>query len=762
MSINRLARLRQLGVFQDFTWPSDLPAFGRYNLIYGWNGSGKTTISRIFRDLELRRQPDSGEVTLSISGSNVIDSDFCDVTIPIRVFNRDFIADNVFPTVGEVAPIFVLGKENVEKQKQVAQLKARLCEEQERLGKNKEKASSASKELGKFCKNNAQAVKNTLRSSGWNPYNDYDKRGFEEKAEEMISADDKAAHQLDDEARDRLLTQLRASPKPKLQRLTYRLPDLESLEKTVAELLSTTVVSAAIRSLKDDPELSSWVHTGLELHQSRGVATCLFCDQTMSKARLAALEAHFNEEYERLLRKLDRESTAIENAVQTANDLAIPKAAEFYEDLTTEFELAARALRHERDSVKQVLVAFLRALEDKKTRVFEPVTLEVILPDLASGVVDRLNAVIEKHNQACNDFESRLSSAREQIEADSVAHNLDEFVKLRKGIRTTEADLVNAKKETKRLTDEIEELEREIVEHRQPAEELNEDLRKYLGHDELRLQVKETGYAIMRHDLPARLLSEGETTAIALLYFLKALQDRRFDLRNGVVVLDDPVSSLDANALYLAFGFIRERTQDAGQLFIFTHNFTFFRQVRNWFHHLKGQRKEEVAKRPARFYMLDCVSNAGTRCSFIRPLDPLLEQYESEYHYLFARIFRRVSSSGKEGLEESYIFPNMARRLLETFLAFRQPDKPGELWQKLKEVEFDETKKLRMIRFLHTHSHGDAIGRPEHDPSLLGEANSVLQDLLDLIRDQDRSHFDAMVRLVEYSKENDGNVETTP
>lgn len=90
----------------------------------------------------------------------------------------------------------------------------------------------------------------------------------------------------------------------------------------------------------------------------------------------------------------------------------------------------------------------------------------------------------------------------------------------------------------------------------------------------------------------------------------------------------------------------------------------------------------------------------------------------------------------------------MARRLLEAFLAFRQPHVSGELWQKLNDVKFDEAKKLRILRFLQTHSHGDAVGEPEHDPCLLGEANSVLKDLLDFIEHQDRDHFAAMVKLV--------------
>jgi wobble nucleotide-excising tRNase len=364
--------------------------------------------------------------------------------------------------------------------------------------------------------------------------------------------------------------------------------------------------------------------------------------------------------------------------------------------------------------------------------------------------VSHLNDVIQKHNQACDDFQKRVSTARQRLEADSVSTALDEFQRLKDSVSAAETAASEADAEVKRIAQVIENLEREIVEHRQPAEELNDDLRKYLGHNELCLEIKETGYAITRNGTPAQALSEGEMTAIALLYFLKSLKDRRFDLAKGVVVLDDPVSSLDANALYLAFGFIRERTKDAAQLFILTHNFTFFRQVRNWFYHLKGQNKKEVAQRPARFYMLDCVraGNRNQRCSSIQPLDPLLEQFESEYHYLFAQIYRGAAAHAPQGLEDSYVLPNMARRLLEAFLAFRQPAKSGELWQKMQAVEFDEAKKVRILRFLHTHSHGDSIGEPEHDPSLLGEAGSVLEDLLEFIGAQDPQHYKAMVELV--------------
>ena len=149
--------------------------------------------------------------------------------------------------------------------------------------------------------------------------------------------------------------------------------------------------------------------------------------------------------------------------------------------------------------------------------------------------------------------------------------------------------------------------------------------------------------------------------------------------------------------------------------------------------------------------MLDCITDKGGRCAVIRPLDPLLEQYESEYHYLFARIYRAAHQESQVTLEENYVLPNMARRMLEAFLAFRQPQISGELWQKMQAVKFDEAKKSRIYRFLNTYSHSSEIGEPEHDLTVLAESAPVLNDLLELIRFEDQAHYQAMIKLLDPS-----------
>jgi wobble nucleotide-excising tRNase len=742
MPIDRIASLRNCGVFRDFTWPGGLSDFGRYNLIYGWNWTGKSTLSRVFRALELRQTPPVGEAVFRIDGVSVCGVDFPQQTLPIRVFNRDFIHESVFPVGGgDVPPIFVVGTESVEKQKEADRLKAERGTKEEELNKARDTKQQAEREFDKHCIDRAKVIKDTLQRTG-SAYNNYNKTDYQGRAQRMAADGNTASHRLSDEQREALLAQHQATPKPKVSEVTYQVPALQVLADQVAALLRTTVVSSAIQALKDDSALAEWVRHGLGLHKDRQSDKCLFCEQTLPAGRLGELEAHFNAEYERFLRRIDEQIQALEAANGQAAEARAPSRAELYDDLRSDFDSAERAFRQVIDAVRTYLGVLVENLKRKRGEPFAALSLTEAVPTVDTAAINRLNEVIRRHNQACDEFNRRVSEARDRLALDMIAQALDEFVRLRDAVQTATAAVRPIEAEIRRLTDEVERLEREIREHRRPAEELNKDLTRYLGHGELQLTIKDNGYSITRNGVPADMLSEGETTAIALLYFLKSLEDRGFDKRNGVVVLDDPVSSLDGNALFLAFGLIRERTKDAGQLILLTHDFALFRQARNWLHYLNRR-----APRPSRFYMVECISNGGLRASTLRRIDPLLEQYESEYHYLFAYVYKVATAPPAVSLEDYYHVPNVARRLLEGFLAFKVPKASGDIYNALQEVTFDESKKTRVLRFVHAQSHGSDLV-PGHDPSALGECRSVLEDMFALMRSLDDAHFSAMVQLV--------------
>lgn len=362
---------------------------------------------------------------------------------------------------------------------------------------------------------------------------------------------------------------------------------------------------------------------------------------------------------------------------------------------------------------------------------------------------DQLKAIIDQHNKHTDSFDSVVKAARRALAENEVLKALPEWAKESKAFAEARDNASSAREEARKLRKDIAEIENQIRQHLRPAVELNQEIAAYLGREELRFEVEQNGYRITRSGHPAMHLSDGERTAIAFLYFLKSLQGTDFDLKTGVVVIDDPVSSLDANSLFSAFGYMKQRTADAGQLFVLTHNFTFFRQVRNWYYNLPGQRRtKDPSLRPANFYMLVTDFKDGLRGATLQVLDPFLHQYESEYHYLFKRVHEEAYKPAAQGLETYYAIPNIARRLLESFLAFRVPDRPGELFQKLEAIPYDVAKKTRILRFLHTYSHFDQVAEPGHDPSLLSETPAILQEVLALIQKTDPEHFKCMTELV--------------
>ena len=52
----KIKTLKEYRFFSNFSWnEGNCNLFTKYNIIYGWNGSGKTTICDFFRDLEQRK-----------------------------------------------------------------------------------------------------------------------------------------------------------------------------------------------------------------------------------------------------------------------------------------------------------------------------------------------------------------------------------------------------------------------------------------------------------------------------------------------------------------------------------------------------------------------------------------------------------------------------------------------------------------------------------------------------------------------------------
>jgi len=98
--IKRVDFIKNFGVFNDYNWSSnnDINDFNEKNIFYGWNYSGKTTVSRIFSSLRDKAvHPDyvNGEFKVSTFDGTFGISDLANFPYHVEVFNSDYIRENL-------------------------------------------------------------------------------------------------------------------------------------------------------------------------------------------------------------------------------------------------------------------------------------------------------------------------------------------------------------------------------------------------------------------------------------------------------------------------------------------------------------------------------------------------------------------------------------------------------------------------------------------------------------------------------------------
>ena len=756
MQIKKIVRLKDCGVFSDFQWPADLPEFGRYNLVYGWNGTGKTTITRVLASLESKTSPKTGEITLLLDDLRVRGADFPSASSEVRVFNRDFVEQQVFQSGGGGIPLVVVfGQENIEKQARLDTFADQLIKERDDEVAKREAVRIAKKAVDDYMTARAEVIRETLGAEDAEFYRKYIRTTFKNRVSQLRENGEVPTLLSDAEIRA-AESRRDAQVKDKLDEGVFTPPDLGAFFTKVTDLIGMTPASKLLSQLVSDPELQRWVGLGVDIHQKRGKEQCLFCHSQIGEDRWSALALHFDDSYRQLAAEVNSASRQLEDAKDTLDSFALPVKSELQDHLQEKWEKSSREFADQRALAGSALETLIVALEKKAQDLSDK---DVALPTkraVSWSCLEDLRLLRTTHNEGVDNIAEVRLLAREQLEMHHIAASLSELEEREELANKAEEAVQESSETIAELDSKIATLQVELSQPEKAAVEMTNDLHAYLGRDDLAFRVRDGGYAVMRGDEPADLLSEGEKTAIAVLYFLKTLDDESFDLEKGIVVLDDPVSSLDNQALFLAFGYIRDRTKKAGQLFVFTHNWQFFSLVKQWLLTINGEGSNGNAQLPGRFQMVECDVVDGVRRARLKGLDPLLASVESEYHYMFSLVNRASKRSSPSNLVDYYVLPNVARRLLESFLAFQYPTTGTQLSKALGSIQVESWRKPkieRIRRFLNLESHGEAIGNSEKDPSLLAEAPEVMADVLALIRKENPDHHGRMISAVTKSSD---------
>ena len=748
--IKRIEQIENFGIFRKFRWQQgDIDEFKQFNLIYGWNYSGKTTISRIFRSIELGELPSdfvTAEFTLIDEDTNKITQDGLSSQYNFRVFNTDFIKDNLYWDSQEANPIFILGEKDIKLEEKLKNLENKLYQLNELRDKKEKQKSELEREVEKALTEKARDIDRVRPRFTYDTR--YDKRKLRRVLKEV--EDNFEEYILEEYEVKKCLDILKADKKEKISLLQVEMVSSDLLEK-INDSLSKIVVSQAIERLMRDSQLNNWVREGLKIH--RGKNRCEFCGSSLPEGLIEEYDKHFSQEYENFLDILNKLRKQIERHKVSVASLPLPDEMRLYPQLEESYKREKEELNKIIKKYATILEKIIRLIDRKIENPFKKITEGT--PDIYSqgeevrDKIDEINKILEKHNRISDKYEEEQKTVFNKLEL----HYVSEFAKDYNYFRKLEEmekihdEIEEMRKQITKKKGEVKSIESQLSDISKAADRINHYLRSIFGKEHLKIEPTEKSkFQIMRNGVKAKNLSEGEKTAVAFSYFLTRLEDRETNLSNAIIFIDDPISSLDSAHLYNTFAVISSKLKSCKQLFVSTHNIEFFNLIRDWMRKMKGNKDK------CGFFLIERISRDGEEVAAIKNLPKTLLDYKSEYHFLFSKI-KAFDDNPSTDFESLYQLPNIIRRFLEAFVGFKYSK---GLNKGLERLIDDESKRIKVDKFVNNLSHQAGLQRNLIFNDL-SECKSVVKIVLDAIKRKDPEHYKALEDVFNKAKESGEN-----
>ncbi|MGN6423261.1 MAG: AAA family ATPase [Asticcacaulis sp.] len=746
--LTSLKKIENLGVFSKYVAANDLPEFQRYNVIYGDNGSGKTTLSRLLASLPAGGHAAYADLKYSVTTQSGAFTHGQNYPRKVRVFNADYVEANVGQCEGPIPHILIIGEDNKALAQEVADEQAACTGRISGIEAATSNITKLESDRGKLFSAIAKTIGEAISGTTVRSYRKPDAEAayskikiFSELSDEELAVHRATVHQEQLDSVNSVSFPIQPQADGTGRNL---LEILESIRDDVNILTARTAQSAVIAHLQENPDIYDWVERGILIHRNHKSERCEFCDQQLPAARLVLLAGHFSDEDQNLKFDIEAEQKHLDVVRHYIREMVVPAKGQFYSELRDEADALAAALESAKSYALKFVDEAYALLAQKLTE--RTVSYAVNLPSDFSGLsaaVASAKALCERHNRKTSAFDQEKATARDAMETSylsSISGQVtaydDEIAKARKLIDDLKAGASApfAGRSLDDLQNSIVEKRAKVANAHTAGADLTKRLKNFLGRAELTFVSTDEGYLIHRRGKPAKRLSEGEKTAIAFIYFLVQLSDQTFNIAEGVVVIDDPISSLDSSAIYQAFSYLKNAVKDAKQIVVLTHNFDFLKLVLNWFH---GIPKRAGLKS---YFMIACTEDENGRNAHLCKLDQLLHEHASEYQYLFKKLYTYKSDGT---IESAYHIPNVARKVLETFLEYYEPSAAG-LYEKLDEVDFDPLKKTAIYKFANDLSHMTGKG---FDPALVAETQKNTTYLLEMIAALAPKHYAGLVKL---------------
>lgn len=646
------------------TTPLELKPLRRVNFFFGPNGSGKTTISR------------------ALDGSHEASAGFVwhdSAPLAIKVYNRDFV-NRVLRESSRIPGVFVIGDKSAEAETRLGQIEGDAGERAQAV----DVLGRVNNSLGQAQKADSDARAAFLQTA-WDAYKSFT------NANPSLKPAFAGAGGVGNSKQtlvDRLLAlSVGEEPVPALADLISNadavfsgnvttvskldeLPAFALQDHAGFELLGTKVVGSGTVTLSELVERlgsSDWVATGRSfLDKSHGL--CPFCQQVAPTNLLADLATMFDDHYTAQRADIDAFKTdfdAWQASFAAAADAPTLASSGFMD------RAAFQAARRKLDKVIATNSALLAKKIVTPSEVVEFESLDSALKSV-NDVIVAANKDIEAHNTLVGNRRTErpqlVGKCWRYLAAVSLAGTLATYEQTQKsrdvGIQILNGKVTEATDKIAALDNEVRLLQRSVESTSPVIEQINGILERS-GFTSFKI-VESTslpnGYMLSRGDgeVQEQSLSEGERTFIAFLYYFHLLDGRTEgadDSPRILAVIDDPISSLDSDVLFVVSALVRHliaravsTTDRIEQVLVLTHNVYFHKEIA----HLRqgesggGRAFFLIRKRPS--------TPSTVESSRSNPV-------ETEYGRLWAEVRRAIDGEAMNiiGLE------NILRRILESY-----------------------------------------------------------------------------------------------
>ncbi|AWI78508.1 AAA family ATPase [Parazoarcus communis] len=571
--------------------PEILGPLRRVNFIFGTNGTGKTTISRVIAD-------DTGYAACGVAWKN-------GQPLQALVYNRDFVEHN-FSRSAELKGVFTLGEKQVKAQEEMKEKKREADRYKDKIAADKMVLEGDDGKSGK--RGDLAALEDRFLDQCWEAYG---------KHKEKLSHAFDGVRNSKKEFKARALREAASNTSQ-----TVPLDELHKRAETIfgQALSEASVVSDVSLSIllgyesdpiikkrvigKEDVDIaemikklgnSDWVREGRTFYDVND-RVCPFCQQATDEAFEKSLNEYFNESFERDSKAigalLDNYKTEATRVLQELGQISA-SPSKF---------LDVAKFQSERDFLEAKLSLNTQQLVRKSkepSQIFELESVGNIAASIA-GLIAEANKKVADHNALVKNIgkeKAKLVSDvwKYMINRDlsaAYAHYKDTKGGLEGAIKSLEERVQNFGQEVRAREVAIRELEKQTTSVKPTIDAINSLLASFGFHGfSLAIADNGTSYQLVREDKSdaKETLSEGEKTFVTFLYFYHLLKGS--DTESGittdrVVVFDDPVSSLDSEILFIVGSLIKNVFDEARsgtslikQVFVLTHNVYFHKEV---------------------------------------------------------------------------------------------------------------------------------------------------------------------------------------